>query len=850
MKIKYTFTVLVLAMLAVFLCIKDSTSPSLPAVKAAETDRPTRQGAWLNSMVFSEQGDPNAAVAQLQANELDVYAYTVSDSTLYQAVLEDNTLSRDESYQNYFELTFNPSGPTFIDGRLNPFSNAKIREAMNWLVDRNKIAQEIDGGIAVPKYLPLVSIDADYARFQSSIEALEAQYAYNFILAQTTIATEMEAMGANLVNGTWYYNGEPVTIIFIIRVEDKRLNIGDYVSDQLEAIGFTVDRQYKTRSEASPIWNLSDPAEGQWHIYTGGWISTSVNRDIATNFGYFYTPLGSASPLWQAYNPTPEFQEICYKLWVDDFSTLEERSILFEQALALAMNDSGAGSVGSGSLHVWLVDQITFAPKHSAVVVASDQVGSITGAAMFPYVARFYEVEGGELRIAQPGLLIEPWNPIAGSNWIYDTFPIRATADRGILSDPNTGLYWPLRIESADVVVKTGLAITKTLDWVTLTTTDTIEVPGNAWVDWDAANQEFITAGEKYTYTLTANSKVSVHYPADMFNTVTWHDGSPISLGDFVMNMIMKFDPAKPDSPIYDESQVPSLDAFLSHFKGLMIESTNPLVITTYDDVFYLDAELMVQTWYPSGGYYSSGNSPWHSLTPAIRAEEVGELAFSAEKANQLGVEWTNFIGGPSLAILESWMNQSASEHYIPYLPTMGNYVTQGEADARWAALQAWYTAHHHFWLGTGPFYVQQISYDPKSLTLARFDAYPDAAGRWDAFAAPAQPELLINHTSGAPGSYFNVTGTGFPPNGQATIVVNNHILDQLQVDSSGGISFTLSSERSAPGQYHLRVSVNPSAGVQFTLDLEQPVQPREGELPIIPLPQAFYIHIPVVNRN
>ena len=721
---------------------------------------------------------------------------------------------------------------------------------MNWLIDRNKIAQEIYGGIAEPKYLPLVSIDADDTRFQSTIDALKAQYAYNFSQAQTTISTEMEGMGATLVGGTWYYNGEPATVIFIIRTEDYRLNIGDYVSDQLEAIGFTVDRQYKTRSEASPIWNQSDPAEGLWHIYTGGWVTTSISRDDATNFGYFYTPLGSGGPLWQAYNPTPEFQALCDQLWTNDFSTMEERAVLFEQALAMAMNDSGAGSEGSGSLRVWLVDQKNFAPQRTGIMVANDLAGSVARADMFPYVARFDGVEGGEMRIAQPGLLIEPWNPIAGSNWLYDAFPMRATADQGTLSDPNTGLEWAARIESAEVVVRTGLPVTKTLDWVTLTTSDTIEVPGNAWVDWDAANQVFISASEKYTYTLTANSKVTVHYPADLFTTVTWHDGSPISMGDFVLNMIMKFDPSKPDSPIYDESQAPNLDAFLWHFKGLVIESTDPLVITTYDDMISLDAELIVQTWYPSGGFYSSANAPWHSLTPAIRAEEAGQLAFSSAKATQLGVEWTNFIGGPSLDLLETWMIQSASEHYIPYLPTMGSYVDQSEADARWAALQTWYTTHHHFWLGTGPFYVQQVSYDPKSLTLAQYDAYPDAAGRWDAFAAPSQPELVINHANGAPGSYFNVTGTGFPPDSLATIVANNHILDQLQVDSSGNISFTLSTEGSAPGIYHLRVSVNPSAGVQFALDVTQPVQPREGELPIIVLPPSFSLNLPVVYRN
>jgi len=68
-----------------------------------------------------------------------------------------------------------------------------------------------------------------------------------------------------------------------------------------------VDFQYKTRSEASPIWNQSDPNEGLWNWYTGGWITTAISRDDATNFGYFYTNLGSGSPLWQNYKPSDAF---------------------------------------------------------------------------------------------------------------------------------------------------------------------------------------------------------------------------------------------------------------------------------------------------------------------------------------------------------------------------------------------------------------------------------------------------------------------------------------------------------------------------------------------------------------
>jgi len=818
-------------------------SPAATAVQAADPLHPDRQGAWLDSLVFSEQGSASAAISQLQADELDVYAYSVSDPALFQRVLEDPNLTYTESYGSYNELTFNPSGPEFNDGRLNPFSNAAIREAMNWLIDRNYIAQEIFSGSATPRWLPLLHIDADYARYQSTIEGLEAAYAYDLPQAQQAIAAEMLAMGATQVGGIWHYNGQPVSVIFIIRVEDARRQIGDYVADQLEQIGFAVDRQYKTRSQASPIWNQSDPAEGQWHLYTGGWITTAVSRDDATNFGYFYTPLGSGSPLWQAYQPSPEFYAVCEALWTNDFTTMEERAALFEQALLLSMEDSA---------RVWLVDQTSFTPRRAETTVASDLAGGVAGSSMWPYVARFEGVEGGSMRIAQPGLLVEPWNPIAGSNWLYDQMPIRATQDYGVITDPNTGLYWPQRVESADCVAKAGLPVTKTLDWVDLSFAPVITVPADAWADWNATSQTFIAAGNMPTPTLEANTMCTVTYPIDLFTTVTWHDGSPLDLSDFVMRLILQFDRGKPESAIYDESAVDSMNAFLSHFRGVKIQSTNPLVITTWDDQLYLDAEWLAQamTWWPS---YSQGPGAWHNLATGIRAEAAGELALSADKAGQLGVEWMSFVGGDSLVILEDWMDLSAVQHYIPYAATLGAYVTQAEADARWAALQAWYTARGHFWLGTGPFYVDQVSLDPKALTLAHYAAFPDLAGRWDAFAAGAQPQIAINHTTGAPGSYFNVTGTGFPPDETAFIVVNGQLLDDLPVDAGGAISFTLTTGAADPGVYHVRVSVNPAAGVQFTLDETEPVQPREGDFPLVIVPDGlitYYAYLPIVVRN
>ncbi|MFH2102410.1 MAG: ABC transporter substrate-binding protein [Chloroflexota bacterium] len=703
----------------------EATEAPATEVVPTEAPRTTRYGPWVDQVVFIGIDQAEAAVTQLQAGEIDVYAYSVNDPNLFETVKADPNLDYTVAFGSYNEMTFNPYGPTFIDGRLNPFSVAKIREAMNWLINRDYVAQEIFGGLATVKFTSLNSSFVDYARYVDTCRSLEAYYAYNVEKAQQIVAPEMEALGATLVDGKWNFNGAPVVLIAIIRTEDERLEVGDYVSAQLETIGFTVDRQYKTRSEASPIWVRSDPAEGQWHWYTGGWITTSISRDDATNFGYFYTSLGSTGPLWQAYVATEEFFALSERLWNNDFQSMDERGEMFARVLTLANENSN---------RVWIIDQVSFSPQVANLTVAYDLAGGVAGSQLWPYTIRFEGEEGGVVRWAQPGVLVEPWNPIAGSNWVYDQTPIRATQDWAVLADPYTGLAWPQRIESAAVVAQTGLPIAKTLDWISLEFTDTIAVPADAWADWDAANQVFITVGEKYPEGATALLKSTVTYPADMFETVKWHDGSNLSIGDFIMGMILTFDTAKPESAIFDEASVSTLDAFLAQFKGVKIVSTDPLVIETYRDLYALDAELNVVGWWPNYGF---GTGAWHNLAVAYRAEAGSLLAFSADKADALTVEWMSFIGGPSLEILAAELAGAAAETFVPYAPTLGMYVNADEAAARYANLQAWYAARGHFWIGTGPFYLEAVYPVEGTLTLARNAEYLDLADEWDRFGAP-----------------------------------------------------------------------------------------------------------------
>ena len=207
---------------------------------------------------------------------------------------------------------------------------------------------------------------------------------------------------------------------------------------------------------------------------------------------------------------------------------------------------------------------------------------------------------------------------------------------------------------------------------------------------------------------------------------------------------------AKPESKIYDENYVPQFDAYMSHFKGVKITSVDPLVIETYDDLFYTDAELIAggSHWFPSDlgwvAIYGYGCAPWQGLTPAMLAEENGELAFFEATSLAEEIEYTSLIAGPSLEIQKKYLDQAATENYIPYAPTMGEYVTAEEATARWASLAAWYESKGHLWVGTGPFYVDQVFPVEGTVVLKHFADFPDMADKWSGYGEPKMASATV----------------------------------------------------------------------------------------------------------
>jgi peptide/nickel transport system substrate-binding protein len=267
-----------------------------------------------------------------------------------------------------------------------------------------------------------------------------------------------------------------------------------------------------------------------------------------------------------------------------------------------------------------------------------------------------------------------------------------------------------------------------------------IEVPADAWIDWDAAQQRFVTVGQQHPEGLTARTRTVVYYKDDLYS-LEWHDGSKMTLGDMVVGFILGLDRAKPASAIYDEAEVSSLQTFLGHFRGLRILQEDPLVVEVYSNHISPDAETIAGS---RAGYLFT-STPWPGLALGILAEQNHQLAFSSNKADQLKVEWMSYIAGPGLPVLERYLARALADGFIPYQKTAGQYISAAEAQDRFRRLSEFYQARGHFWVGQGPFYLFSVYPTEKNVVIRRFDPFPDPPHKWQRFIEPRIPEVNIS---------------------------------------------------------------------------------------------------------
>lgn len=116
--------------------------------------------------------------------------------------------------------------------------------------------------------------------------------------------------------------------------------------------------------------------------------------------------------------------------------------------------------------------------------------------------------------------------------------------------------------------------------------------------------------------------------------------------------------------------------------------------------------------------------------------------------------------------------------------------------------------------------------------------SYDTTYNRQDSFLiklSKPDPSSSMNYLSGAPGSYFTITGKDFEANLPVGIAVNGKNIGSLQAKKDGTVTFLLSTDNADSGLYTLTISATnlikraSESRIEFILDDDAPLRSQEG---------------------
>jgi len=781
-----------LVVYALFLALTLAMVSVLPRPVAAQL--PT--GPYADELIYSVV-PLDQAVSSVAAGDSDIYMFSLADAADKTAARDNPNINSYESYNGLWNILVNPVPHGAGVSGINVMAIQDVREALNWLFDRNYIATQIMGGFAVPHTLQYFSQQPDYVREYVFMSQLERQYAYDPQKAVDQITAALSGVsGITFEGGKWKYQGADIVVRILQRVTQPRFDIGAYMATQMESIGFTtVLDPVPTGSKAYS----GDPEAGVWHLYTEGWGLTGFLAFDDGNADFFYNgDFGSA--IWQVYRPPAELTQVTQALYLGQYSGLEERQELIRKATELGVEDS---------VRIFLVAEKGVFPVNKGTTDLVFDVFAGLSNWFSLKTARKGGTTGGTIKITQPQHSLTPWNYYAGFDYVYENNQLRAFADPGVIFHPHTGSYFPYR---ANFVVDT------------LGPFGQHDLPATALTYDNAANQ-FVTVAPG----TTAASKVTFTYTFGK-----WHSGADITMQDIVHQIafllrlaeggdLYAFDPVPSSYPTYQ--------LFLSTFKGFEVVDADTIDI--YVDYWNIDPNTI-----------SAAADVWpiHSWeADSLMAATVlaGDAVFDEETALELGKVGLDLVKGASLPLLAAQLTTLAGAAAIP--PGMDNaslgpgMIDSTAAAARWAAMQAWYAAEGHFLPSTGPFYIDgPINELVEQTVLKAFrTGYPFEVDKWDALVTPRVPIVALaqppNVVQTFPATFSYTTQLG----GQAYDRVTAQYI--ISDPGTGEVLLSGAAARTAPGTWTVNLSADETVKfVQGTYQFQAIVVGEEAAIPVV----------------
>ncbi len=719
-----------------------------------------KTGGSADKIIFDTRMDQSIGIKDTAAGKTDLFFFGL-DGKAFRAISAADKKNLDvySVPSGSLSLLLNPipnKAPytvTTKDGttQFNPLAITKVRYAMNWLIDRKKIVDEILLGDGDPMFTPMTPGQPGTYRYNLIAAKLGMSKRGNEKKAIADIDAAMEEAanlpankGKLVKSGQWWtYNGKPVTIKFVIRVDDPtgRLLEGRYIADQIEKCGIQVNRLELDRSKASKLAYYSDPADFEWSMYTEGWGAGATRAwwdvSISQMYAPFYgnMPGGATDGFWNYQND--EIDALAQKSSNGWFLTADEYWKDNLHATELGMKDA---------VRIYIADQIQYFVANKNRFAKPMLYG--LGDGLNDWSLRSAEVKpvSGQKILhatqfsARGGLFMSAWDPI-GVDGFSDTYSsiIQACTDMSTIEAPNNAKDTMLRLKVAPNSLQTKIVSGGTGK----APVGQIAIPSSALI-YDSGKQQWVS-GEKYvvrdgkgSYAPIGGDKAYSKVTASYIYG-NWHSGQPITVADIMYANAFQYDWATKDGPNdknFEDGYASQYQSSLETLKGISINKDGSYTVY-YNYNWPMDAERAISSGAgaisPKAGNPGRGTLVSWEITEAL-AQMVTDGAKSGTAytfASDASMTEVDVINPKCVADIKAKLQDFIARKYVP--ASIKQWVSPAQAVARYQAAIAFIDKNGNAYISNGPYYISKVDYKANYIEFSAFRnaAYPYKSDYW-----------------------------------------------------------------------------------------------------------------------
>lgn len=703
-----------------------------------------RNGPIVDKVIYEVRMDQTLALKDIVEGKADVFFQAVPPAILN--TLSDADLDKLDIYavpSGSWSLLLNPipnkapytwTEPKTGNTTFNPLAIQEVRFAMNWLINRQKMIDEILQGEGEATFTPMTPGQPGTYRYNLIPAKLgmtpsgDERRAIAEIEAAMTAASNLPENKGKLVKGAdgfWKFNGKNVSLKFLIRVDDPngRLPAGRYIADQLEKAGIKVERLERDRSAIS-IAYYSNPADVEFHMYTEGWGSgatrawwdVTVSQMYAPYYGYM--PGGADPANWNYVQE--EIDLLGQKGLNGQYLTADDYWNGNLRATELGLRDS---------VRIYLATQLDRFVANKARFNARMAYGlgdglngwSIRTADVKP------EADGTKvLRVlqfsARGTLFMSAWNPVGvdGFSDVYSGAITDAICDPATFESPNNAKDTPLRTTydvkniKFDAVVEGDKIVGR------------IPVPADA-IKFDSATKTWKPVGAGVT---SWSSGVGKHLPGK------WHNGVEIGMDDVMFASAFAAEWANKDGDndkYFDDAYSAQYLPALATGKGSVIGRDG--AITGYVDYYFPGDMDRVAANVAAVGT-KAGNPGRQTVVPWDVYEVVGQLVAEGSKSGTAytfsdteGLTTIDIVAPKIVEDIKAKYQELIDKKFVP--ASIKDYTTADKAVKRYQATLDFINKYGHAFVSNGPFMLTSIDTNTNSIIIEAFRDYPYKSDYW-----------------------------------------------------------------------------------------------------------------------